>query len=206
MIKEKKCKGIGKALSFNGCGKLVNSNTRRFGLCMSCYPKFILETEAGNIIMRKAILKASKTRLDFESKEREHKYKSELKRALSNTKTIVHSFVRERDKGLPCISCGCSWSETFQAGHFYKAELYETLRFDIDNINGQCFQCNIHFDGNINAYSLNLPKRIGNDRYSNLVKKAELDKHYDAKYWDLDKLKEIRVTVKNLKNAIQNHY
>ena len=198
MLKEKKCKGIGKAISFKGCGKMVTATTRRLGLCFNCYPKFLTETEAGKLIMQKAIIKVSKPRLEFEKKERDFKEKTALKKASSTTKTLVHAFVRERDAFKPCISCGCDWNETFQAGHFYKAENYETLRYDLDNIHGQCVQCNIHLDGNINAYTVNLPKRIGQYRFNELLKKAEVDKHY-SKVWDIEKLKEIRKNIRLLK-------
>jgi len=75
MLKEKICKGIGKAISFKGCGKMVTTNTRRLGLCFNCYPKFLTETEKGKVIIQKAISKVSKPRLEFEKKERDFKEK-----------------------------------------------------------------------------------------------------------------------------------
>lgn len=96
MIQEKPCKAIGKAVGFKGCGKLVNSVTRRFGLCFNCYPKFILETDAGKVLMQKAILKASKPRTEFEQAVKQEKENNSLKSALQVTKVVVHSYVRHR--------------------------------------------------------------------------------------------------------------
>lgn len=190
---EKKCKGIGLALGY-GCGKLTAHRIYGLGK-MCCYTNWLLNSENGKIKMQKSILKVQKPRIDLEFAEKENKAKTALKLALSNTKTIVHKFVRERDKYKPCISCGAEWNDKFQAGHFYPAGSFETLKFNIDNINGQCEQCNLYKSGNFENYSLNLPKRIGQNRYEELVKLAEIDKHF-SKVWTVEKLKEIQ---KNLK-------
>lgn len=194
--KEKPCKGIGKAFGVKGCG--TKTIFRKYGLCLKCYPKFLQEDERGKIIMYQAINKVQKPRIDFQQAEKQNKEKSKLKLALNNLKTIIHAKVRERDKGLNCISCGCSWNADFQAGHFYPANSFHTLKFHLDNINGQCVQCNIHFEGNFENYSLNLPKRIGLERYENLVKLAEIDKQFE-KIWNVDNLKEIRNQIKEMK-------
>ena len=53
---------------------------------------------------------------------------------------LFHKFIRERDKDKPCISCG--QYTTLQAGHFYSGGHYSALRFDEDNVHGQCLRCN----------------------------------------------------------------
>jgi hypothetical protein len=199
MIKEKKCKGQNKAVSFKGCGKITNVNFRKFGLCPSCYAEFLTETEVGKIIMQKAIFKVQKPRLDFEKASKEHTEKKGIAGALLVTKTLVHAYIRERDKYKPCISCGCQWNNEFQAGHYYPAGSFETLRFDLRNINGQCQKCNLHLEGNFENYTLNLPNRIGKENFDELVKLAEIDKQF-SKVWNLENLKEIRNQIKKLKN------
>ena len=190
MIKEKPCKGSGKAIGF-GCDKIVNVAFRKFGLCMSCYGEWLYTSENGKVLLHKAINKVQKPRLEFESKEVEKKELTRLKLLLNTTKTKVHAFVRNRDEGLNCISCNAPYSDDFQAGHFYPAGSFETLKFHLDNINGQCVQCNLFKDGNFENYSLNLPKRIGVERYQNLVQLAEIDKQFN-KVWTIEKLKEIQ--------------
>jgi hypothetical protein len=197
MIKEKICKGNGKAISFQGCGKLVNVSFRKYGLCSSCYAEFLTETEVGKVILFKTINKVQKPRIELEKAHKEHKEKKGIAGALLITKTVVHAYVRKRDEGKNCISCNCQWNNEFQAGHYYAAGSFETLRFNLDNISGQCKQCNLHLEGNFQNYTLNLPKRIGSDRFDNLVKLAEIDKQF-SKVWNLENLKEIRENIKKL--------
>jgi len=194
MIKDKKCKGQGKALGY-GCGKVIDVRERVYGLGKSCgcYSKWLTTTDAGAEILSKSIAKVQRARLSYENEKEQHIYQSKLKLAKNNTKLVVHRYVRERDKYKPCISCGVHWNSEFQCGHFYKAELFETLKYNLDNLNGQCKGCNLHKDGNVQNYSIELPKRIGQARYDALVKLAEVDKHYtNVKYWTLEKLKEVR--------------
>ena len=198
MIKEKKCIGINKAISFQGCGKLVNVAFRKYGLCSSCYAEFLTETEVGKLILSKALNKAQKPRIELEKAHKEHKEKKGIAGALLITKTVVHAYVRKRDQGKACISCNCQWNDKFQAGHYYPGGSFETLKFHLDNINGQCEQCNLFKSGNFENYTLNLPKRIGIDRFDNLVRLASIDKQF-SKVWDLENLKEIRENIKKLK-------
>ena len=107
----------------------------------------------------------------------------------------IHAYIRKRDTNKNCISCGTEWNDTFQAGHHYSANSYNTLKFNLDNIHSQCRKCNLFLEGNFDNYALNLPKRIGKDRYNELVKLAGIDKQY-SKVWDLDNLKEIRLKLK----------
>jgi hypothetical protein len=187
--KSKKCKGTGQAKG-HGCGN--ETIHRVYGLCKSkCYPNWLLTTDAGKIKMNKATLKATKPRRDFEKMEKEHKNRSGLTTLLESVKQVCHKYIRERDKGKPCISCGTQWHKDFHAGHFYKAELYSSLRFHELNINGQCVQCNIRLEGNLNPYSINLPERIGQWKFDTIKAEAEHYKHQSFK-WDIEDLKAIR--------------
>lgn len=194
--KEKPCKGTGQAKGY-GCGVMTKHRIYGLGKMCGCYSSWLLNTDAGKLKIEKATLKATKPRLDFEKAQKERSTQSELKRALEATKTAVHAYVRLRDKNKPCISCGKQWNDNFQAGHYHKAQLYETLRFNLLNINGQCPECNIHNDGNLEQYSINLPLRIGQGKYDELLKLAQVDKHY-SKVWNTQNLKEIRQEIKLL--------
>jgi len=198
MIKEKPCKGSGLAKGY-GCGKPTKVENRIYGLgkMCGCYSDWLLNSENGKIKLSKSILKVQKPRLGMEQAEAEQKQRTALKKAHDVTKIVVHSFVRDRDKGFPCISCNIDWNPDFQAGHFYKSETYETLKYNTNNINGQCVRCNIHLDGNFDSYSLNLPKRIGQERYNALVKLAEIDKQF-VKVWNVENLKEVQNNIKAL--------
>ena len=199
MIKEKPCKGQNKALG-HGCGIMTKVENRIHGLgkMCGCYSDWLLNSENGKIKMAKSIIQVQKPRVEFERFEKDYNDSNDLKKAKTVTKVVVHSYIRKRDKGKPCISCGCDWNDTFEAGHHYKSETFETLKYNLDNINGQCFYCNNRLEGNFEYYALNLPKRIGLERYNELVRLASIDKHFE-KVWNVENLKEIRNQVKLLK-------
>lgn len=72
---------------------------------------------------------------------------------------VFNAYIRERDKNKPCISCG-SFTD-LQAGHFYPAGHYTSLRFNEQNVAGQCVRCNYFLSGNQNEYRKGLIQRIG---------------------------------------------
>jgi len=198
LIKEKACKGTGQAHGY-GCGKMVEAVTRKYGLCWGCYPEWLYNSDAGKVKMDKAIQRVQKPRLELEKAAIEQKGRTNLKNALNLTKQVVHEYVRKRDAGKPCVSCNEPWRPDFQAGHYHKAELFETLKFNLDNIHGQCPGCNIFKEGNLEQYNINLPLRIGAERFSNLQALAQIDKH-QSKVWNIENLKQIRESVKKLKD------
>ena len=188
-IKPKKCKGTGIAKGY-GCGEMATFRT--YGLCQNkCYPKWLFNTPEGKEKVQKATLKATKDRRDLEKAEKQMKERKSLSYLLESTKNACHKYIRLRDKGKPCISCGNAWKPNFQAGHFYKAELYSLLRFNEWNINGQCEQCNLRKEGNLNPYSVNLPKRIGQEKFKELKQIAE-KQNLKVQYWDKEELKKTR--------------
>jgi hypothetical protein len=73
----------------------------------------------------------------------------------------VNAFVRARDHGLPCISCGKVWQPDFQAGHYRSRGAAGHLALDPRNIHGQCVQCNLHKHSNAVEYRIRLVERCG---------------------------------------------
>lgn len=198
MIKQKKCKGQGKTFGY-GCGKLTNVENRIYGLgkMCGCYSDWLLNSDIGKTILQKSISNVQKPRIELEKAHKEHKEKKGIAGALLVTKTIVHAYVRKRDENKPCIACGCQWSNDFHASHYYPSGSFETLKFHLDNIHSGCQKCNLFLEGNFESYTLNLPKRIGKERFDNLVTLASIDKQF-SKVWDLENLKEIRENIKKL--------
>jgi hypothetical protein len=92
-----------------------------------------------------------------------------------------NKFIRERDNGLPCISCGTHTE--LQAGHFYSGGHYSCLKFNENNVHGQCKRCNYFLSGNLNEYRKNLVKRIGQPGIDELDRIAALYKRNGFK-WD----------------------
>jgi len=180
--KTKNCIHCGKAFSqFNSLVKVCCTD------CAIAYSKIKVEQ------------KAIKDVLSYENLKSIDVYQKKLKASQINTKMQVHAYIRKRDINKNCISCNTQYNDTFQAGHFYSANSFISLRYNLDNIHGQCKRCNLFLEGNFDNYALNLPNRIGKERYNALVQLAGIDKQLD-KVWDLDNLKEIRLNLKDESN------
>ena len=154
---------------------------------MVCSPKCAIEYTKQKKKNKQVLDKAKKERND----------EKRLKTALKTTELAVHKYIRERDKGKPCISCGKPWQPTFQAGHLFSRKQYGGLKYHLDNIHGQCEYCNLRLEGNVTEYTLRLPERIGSDRFDKLIKLARLEKKY-VKKWTLYELEEIRKNLPKL--------
>ncbi len=112
-------------------------------------------------------------------KDKEKKRKVRLRKMKQDSKTlsdhiqeaqrIFNSYIRERDKNEPCISCGTRKEVQYCAGHYYHAGGYAALRFNEDNVHKQCNKnCNLKLSGNILEYRPNLIKKIGQKRFDYL--------------------------------------
>ena len=99
----------------------------------------------------------------------EHKAsKEKVKRKGDHAKESQQAFnawVRLRDHGLPCISCGTTADVQYAAGHFKPAGSNPELRFEPLNVHLQCNRnCNMAKSGNLGPYRIELIKRIGQDK------------------------------------------
>lgn len=97
-----------------------------------------------------------------------------------------NSYIRERDKDKGCISCGKPLTKKFDAGHFYNANNHHAIRFNPDNVHGQCVECNQWKHGNLIEYRKALIERIGITAFSWLEDYAN-----DTRKFTIDQLKEI---------------
>jgi hypothetical protein len=118
--------------------------------------------------------------------------KEKLKSRSDWMKEAQHAFnkyIRERDYGLPCISCGKPTKIGDHAGHWKPTSSSPELRFNEDNCHLQCVQCNLYFHGNVEQYRVGLLKRIGESRVISLT------------VWDKAK----KYTVQELKELIEEY-
>lgn len=100
-----------------------------------------------------------------------------------------NGYIRQRDKGKQCISCDTILKGKFDAGHYYNANNHWLLRFDEDNVHGQCVRCNQHLHGNLINYRKGLLKRIGLDNLSHLEQQAHKTRKFTIE--DLQYITEI---------------
>ena len=92
-----------------------------------------------------------------------------------------HKFIRTRDQDRPCISCGKY--TTLQAGHFSSAGNHPSVKFNEDNVHGQCKRCNYFLSGNLLPYRDNLILKIGQERFDKITLTTQMSKKYGFK-WD----------------------
>ena len=207
MKKYKKCKGINKANDSDGCGEMIVSQMRKYGLCQKCYGKWLYTSEKGKEMLSNAISIVQKPRIELEKYKNEKKENKSLSYLLVNVRNICHEYVKERDRGKDCIACGVNWRDDFHSSHFYKAELYSSLKFDETNIHSGCQKCNLYLDGNEGGFRLGLIKRYSKGYVDLLDSKGLLERKQGFK-WDRIALEEIRdyykQKLKELKDAKKN--
>ena len=101
-----------------------------------------------------------------------------LSKVKQETQDVFNKFIRLRDAELPCISCGRI--KVLQAGHYFPVKGYDSLRYNEDNVNGECAGCNCFDKSHLIGYGINLEKKIGTERYKQLLAKGKASKQYGA--------------------------
>lgn len=195
--KPKKCKGTGRARTFKGCGAL--SSYRKYGLCSECFKEWLWSTKEGNETIRKFSIKAKK-KVEKEEKQETRKQKEANKsiaQLKQDARKVFQKWIRMRDIDDTCICCNES-AELWDAGHYYKAEIYSGVIFDEINVNKQRKFCNKHLHGNEGNYRIGLIKKYGEKAVLDLDKRAIETK---GKKWSREELSEIKNKYSNkLKN------
>jgi hypothetical protein len=126
--------------------------------------------------------------------ERKSKLKKELLTVqdyLKLAQQVFNQYIRKRDEGKNCISCGKPPKKE-NAGHYFNANNHWNVRFDELNVHLQCEACNTYLSGNLIEYGINLEKLIGPDEFTILREKA-----YQTRKFTRDELKEIIIIYKN---------
>lgn len=136
--------------------------------------------------------------IESEKEKQWKKKKAKLKQDLMTVQDYVkiaqqvfNKYIRERDKGLKCISCNKKPLKE-NAGHFFNANNHWNVRFDEYNVHLQCEHCNTFLSGNLINYRDNLIKKIGLEEYKELEERAKATRKFTV-----DELKEIINIYKN---------
>jgi hypothetical protein len=74
---------------------------------------------------------------------------------------VFNEFIRLRDSGLACISCGVNGVD--HAGHYFSTSQcpQPSMRFNEKNVNGQCVSCNTFNEGNRQGYEKGIIRKYG---------------------------------------------
>ena len=75
--------------------------------------------------------------------------------------TAFNAFIRARDAGQPCISCGRHHDGQYHAGHYLSVGARPELRFEPLNVWLQCAPCNTYLSGNAVLFRKALVEKIG---------------------------------------------
>jgi len=119
---------------------------------------------------------------------------------IKEAQMAFNSFIRERDKGKPCISCGKPDNNNHQrhASHYRSVGACTALRFNTKNVYASCATCNTILSGNLLEYRINLVKQYGPE----LVE--WLESQNKVKRFDIDYLIRLKRIFKKRKKIYQN--
>ena len=114
--------------------------------------------------------------------------------------TAFNAYIRERDKGLPCVSCDKPDDGTHQrhASHYRSRGACPELSYEPLNVHASCAQCNNIKSGNIVEYRLRLVKRIGEEKLE------WLEGPHEPKKYTIDELKQIKAEYKSKLKALKS--
>ena len=125
-----------------------------------------------------------------EAKSKDKKRLAELRPLshwLNETQKVFNEYIRRRDSGEPCISCGTMVTNEWCAGHYRTRGAASHLRFDEQNCHKQCNRyCNMELSGNIINYRPRLIEKIG------LEAVEALENNNTPKSWTREELEELR--------------
>lgn len=152
--------------------------------CKVCGTVFLPKNSFQKCIVIECVIAQAKEKELIREGKRQNKERKEGRESLMTHsdwlqlfQKVFNTFIRTRDKDLPCISCNTQKNVKYDCGHFYPTT-YSYLRFNEDNCHKQCSSdCNVHKSGNIHEYRVNLIKKIGIER----VEKLDADKHLSLK-------------------------
>lgn len=147
---------------------------------------------------RQAALQLKKKKSRAKTKELKKEWGLDKGRREEAARIACHEYIRERDKGQPCICCGEPLGNGYHAGHFYESGQYSFVRYREENIHGQRAMCNLYKGGDSGLYRERLIKKIGiervqwlDDNKSNVTRRTSDDYREIEKYYK-DKLKQLK--------------
>lgn len=161
--------------------------------CKICKNKFLPERQMQSVCSYECSIEYGKKHLSNEVKEKK-KQDSKAKREFKQNdkvflkelaQKVFNTYIRMRDKGLPCISCGTTNDIQYHASHFKPAGGYSYLRFDENNVHKSCSRCNSQLAGNLIPYREALIKKIGIEEVERLEQPNQI------KTWSVEEYQEI---------------
>jgi len=129
-----------------------------------------------------------------------------LPKLLAKAKKVFNAWIRQRDSKegyFTCISCFRTLPiDQMNAGHYVPVKGGSALRFNENNVNGECIRCNGFDEFHLIGYRKNLIKKIG------LKKVEQLERmRNDVCKWDRTTLNHIikTYTLNSKTNGTDNY-
>lgn len=158
--------------------------------CRSCGERFVparpLQVVCPQFDCVVAHVNATKAKREARE-HRERKIRAKTRAQwLREAQASFNRFIRLRDAGRPCISCGRHHQGQWHAGHYLSVGARPELRFEELNVHAQCAPCNNHLSGNIVLYRQGLIVRAG-------IGVVEwLEGAHEPKKYTIDELRQIK--------------
>ena len=116
---------------------------------------------------------------NWKKEKKELKEKLETVQSLTKkAQTYFNAYIRARDKNKTCVSCNKPLGSKFDAGHYYSAGGFGSVRFNELNVHGQCVYCNQHLHANLLNYQIGIEQRIGGEALIKLHEQAHQIRKY----------------------------
>ena len=110
-------------------------------------------------------LKQSRELKEYRERKKALKTRSDY---LKEAQIAFNAYVRARDYGKPCCSCGATPSEIFggsmDCSHYRSRGSSPHLSFHLHNVASACVKCNRYLGGNVVALRAGLVSRIGEEK------------------------------------------
>lgn len=159
--------------------------------CKQCKQEYVPTRALQSVCSLPCALEQSRSKQAKEQKKKDIQWKRDNKTWSewdNGAQKACRRYIRARDKGKPCISCGIKEQKRirashFDCGHWRSVGSAHHLRMHFLNQAGQCVRCNQTLGGNSVEYRKGLIKRIGRER----VEALEVDN--GIKKYDIDQLK-----------------
>lgn len=127
--------------------------------------------ECGSVLGERKLAKQAEAKARQERKaELEQKLNAKpLHYWAKRAEKACNEYIRARDAGDPCISCGTYDAPQWHAGHCYTVKARPDIRYHEDNIHLQCPSCNTYQGGMVGEYKKRVISKIGKERLDALV-------------------------------------
>jgi hypothetical protein len=162
-------------------------------LQVACGPRCAIEV---------AKKQAEKTRQAEEKQDRaKHRERKQALKSrgdwLREAQHAFNRYIRARDHGKPCISCGRSTGAKVNAGHYLTVGAHPELRFEPLNCHLQCEHCNCYLSGNLIRYRQRLIEVVGQETVD------WLEGPHEPKKYTIEDIKEIKAKYSKMARELE---